>query len=311
MTFRKAEIKVVGVGGGGGNAVNRMIECGVAGVEFIALNTDNQVLEASSAVHRIKLGEDLTKGIGAGGNPDVGRDAAEESKDEIRNLLRGADMVFITAGMGGGTGTGAAPIVARIARDLGALTVGIVTKPFRFEGPKRASNAARGLEELKGYVDTMIVIPNERLLLATDRKATVKEAFTLADDTLRQGVQGIADIITVPGLINVDFADVQTVIANAGTAIMGIGEASGEHRAEAAARAAISSPLIETELQGAKRVLLNITGGHDMMLSEVSAVSEIILEATDKHDANIIFGAVVDERMHGSLKVTVVATGLN
>jgi cell division protein FtsZ len=288
-----------------------MIECGVGGVEFIAANTDNQVLDTSAATRRIRLGSDLTRGVGAGGNPDVGRDAAEESKEEIRAALKGADMVFVTAGMGGGTGTGAAPIIAKLAREMGALTVAIVTRPFRFEGPRRAHNASSGLEELTPYVDTIIVIPNERILDNATKKATVTEAFTMADDILRQGVQGITDILTMPGLINVDFADIKSVVQDAGNALMGMGEASGERRAEVSARQAISSPLVEAEIRSAQRVLLNVTGGSDITLSEINEIAEIVLETTDRKDANIILGAVVDERMTGTIKVTVVATGLN
>lgn len=309
MANQQAKIKVVGVGGGGSNAVDRMIECGVTGVEFLAMNTDLQVLSQSAADVKIQLGENLTKGLGAGGDPEKGKIAAEESKPEIRKALEGADMVFVTAGMGGGTGTGGAPIVAEIARDLGALTVSVVTKPFVFEGPRRARAAIEGIDELSDRSDTIIIIPNDRLLCIADKKATLMETFRMADDVLRQGVQGISDIITIPGMINVDFADVKTVIANAGSALMGIGCGLGENRAVDAAQAAISSPLLETSINGAKGILFNITGGMDLTLAEVTEAAEIIFNASDKHDANIIFGAVVDEKYEGTVQVTVLATG--
>jgi cell division protein FtsZ len=306
-----AVIKVVGIGGGGTNAVNRMIECGVNGVDFVAMNTDLQVLQMAAAEERLQLGEDLTKGLGAGGDPEVGRSSADESKQEIKRVLEGADMVFITAGMGGGTGTGAAPVVADIARELGALTVGVVTKPFSFEGPRRCRSAEEGIEALRDKVDTIITIPNDRLLSVTEKKATLMEAFRMADDVLRQGVQGISDIITIPGMINVDFADVKAVVADAGSALMGIGFASGENRAIEAANAAINSPLLEATIDGAKGVLLNITGGTDLTLGEVYDAAEVISKATDQRDANIIFGTVIDPKFDGSVQVTVLATGFD
>ncbi|HHZ19915.1 MAG TPA: cell division protein FtsZ [Firmicutes bacterium] len=303
-----ASIKVVGVGGGGSNAVNRMIEKGLKGVEFIAINTDAQALLRSNAEHRLRIGDKLTRGLGAGANPEIGRAAAEESKDEVRALLEGADMVFITAGMGGGTGTGAAPVIANIARELGALTVGVVTKPFLFEGRIRTAQAEEGVAALKDNVDTMITIPNERLLQVVEKNTSVLEAFRVADDVLRQGVQGISDLIAVTGLINVDFADVKTIMTNAGSALMGIGVAKGENRAIDAARAAVSSPLLETSIEGAKGVLLNITGSSDLRIFEVNDAATIITEAADP-DANIIFGAVIDENLGDEIRVTVIATG--
>ncbi|NLY56470.1 MAG: cell division protein FtsZ [Firmicutes bacterium] len=308
LTQQFAKIKVVGVGGGGSNAVNRMIAANLKGVEFIALNTDAQALNLSNAHYQLKIGERLTKGLGAGSNPDIGREAAEESRDEIRELLADADMVFITAGMGGGTGTGAAPVVAEVAREIGALTVGVVTKPFSFEGRRRMIQAERGVAELKSRVDTLITIPNDRLLQVVEKKTSVLEAFKVADDVLRQGVQGISDLITIPGLINLDFADVKTIMSNAGSAIMGIGVRSGEHRAAEAANAAISSPLLEASIQGAKGVLLNITGGLDLGLFEVNEAAGIIAQAADP-EANIIFGAVIDESMKDEVRVTVIAAG--
>lgn len=309
MANQQARIKVVGVGGGGSNAVDRMIECGVTGVEFLAMNTDLQVLNQSAADVKIQLGENLTKGLGAGGDPEMGKKAAEESKPEIRKALEGADMIFVTAGMGGGTGTGGAPVVAEIAKDLGALTVSVVTKPFIFEGPRRSRAAGEGIAELSDRSDTIIVIPNDRLLCIADKKATLMETFRMADDVLRQGVQGISDIIIIPGMINVDFADVKAVIANSGTALMGIGRGLGENRAVDAAQAAISSPLLETSINGAKGILFNITGGMDLTLAEVTDAADIIYNASDKHDANIIFGAVVNEKYEGTVQVTVLATG--
>lgn len=303
-----ASIKVVGVGGGGSNAVNRMIEKDLKGVEFIAINTDAQALLRSNAEHRLRIGDKLTRGLGAGANPEIGRAAAEESKDEVRALLEGADMVFITAGMGGGTGTGAAPVIANIARELGALTVGVVTKPFLFEGRIRTAQAEEGVAALKDNVDTMITIPNERLLQVVEKNTSVLEAFRVADDVLRQGVQGISDLIAVTGLINVDFADVKTIMTNAGSALMGIGVAKGENRAIDAARAAVSSPLLETSIEGAKGVLLNITGSSDLRIFEVNDAATIITEAADP-DANIIFGAVIDENLGDEIRVTVIATG--
>ncbi len=306
-----AKIKVVGIGGGGTNAVNRMIECGVTGVGFLAMNTDAQVLAMSSADERLQIGENLTKGLGAGGDPEIGRNAAEESKQDIKKALEGADMVFITAGMGGGTGTGAAPIVAQISKELGALTVAVVTKPFSFEGPRRARTAEEGIDSLRDKVDTIITIPNDRLLAVTEKKATLIEAFRMADDILRQGVQGISDIITIPGMINVDFADVKAVMADAGSALMGIGYATGDNRAVEAAQAAISSPLLESSIEGARGVLFNITGGPDLTLSEVYEAADVIFKTSDERDANIIFGTVINERMEGAVQVTVLATGFD
>ena len=306
-----AVIKVVGIGGGGTNAVNRMIECGLGGVSFVAMNTDLQVLNNTVAEHKLQLGDSLTKGLGVGGDPEVGRNAAEESKQEIKRSLEGADMVFVTAGMGGGTGTGAAPIVAEIARELGALTVGVVTKPFSFEGPRRARAADEGIEALRDKIDTIVVIPNDRLLDVTEKKSTLLEAFRFADDILRQGVQGISDIITIPGYINVDFADVKAVMSDAGSALMGIGMATGENRAVEAAQAAIASPLLETSIDGARGVLLNITGGTDLTLSEVYEAAEVIFKATDENEANIIFGTVISDRFDGGVQVTVIATGFD
>src|SRR5688572_12039981 len=304
-----AVIKVVGVGGGGMNAVNRMMESGLTGVEFIAMNTDAQALDLSLAPTRLQVGEALTKGLGVGGNPEVGRNAAEESRQDIKKLLEGADMVFITAGMGGGTGTGAAPIVAEIARDAGALTIGVVTKPFSFEGPRRARLAEEGVAGLRTRVDTSIVIPNDRLLTVAERRAKLVDAFRMADDILRQGVQGVSDIITIPGLMNVDFADVKTIMTNAGTAIMGIGHASGDNRAAEAAEQAIASPLLETSIDGARGVLLNITAGTDLTLDELYEASNVVSRATDAEDAFIIMGCVIDDSMGDDVRVTVLATG--
>ena len=305
-----AEIKVIGVGGGGNNAVNRMITAGLKGVDFVAINTDAQAINLSRAGHKVQIGLKLTKGLGAGANPEVGSKAAEESREELINVLKGADMVFVTAGMGGGTGTGAAPIVAEIAKELGALTVGVVTRPFTFEGRKRAMQAEKGIAELKSKVDTLITIPNDRLLQVVDKHTTIHEAFRIADDVLRQGVQGISDLIAVPGLINLDFADVKTIMRNTGSALMGIGTATGENRAADAARKAISSPLLETSIEGAQGVLLNITGGQNLTLFEVNEASEIIAEAADP-EANIIFGAVIDESLKEEVRVTVIATGFD
>ena len=303
-----ATIKVIGVGGGGGNAVNRMVEAGLRGVEFIAINTDAQALLNAKADTRLRIGDHLTRGLGAGGNPEIGLKAANESKDEIIAILSGADMVFVTAGMGGGTGTGAAPFIAGLAREMGILTVAVVTKPFSFEGKIRISQAEQGLINLRGSVDTLITIPNERLLQVVDRNTPVIEAFRLADDILRQGVQGISDLITVSGLINVDFADVRTIMSDAGSALMGIGMASGEKRAVEAARAAINSPLQEATIDGAKGVLLNITGGKNLGLFEVNDAAAVITESAEP-DANIIFGAVIDQSMEDEVRVTVIATG--
>jgi cell division protein FtsZ len=307
---RYAAIKVVGVGGGGSNAVNRMISAGLRGVEYVAVNTDAQALALSSADKKIHIGAKVTKGLGAGGDPVIGRQAAEESKDELRDTLAGADMVFITAGMGGGTGTGGAPIIAELARELGALTIGVVTRPFSFEGKRRGSAADDGIKGLKQKVNTLITIPNDRLLQIIDRQATVIEAFRTADDVLRQGVQGVSDLITIPGLINLDFADVRTVMAEAGSALIGIGVASGEDRATKAAQSAINSPLLETSMQGARGVIINVTGGTDMGLLEVSEAAQIVREAADA-DANIIFGAVIDEKARDELRITVIATGFD
>ena len=306
-----AKIKVIGCGGGGTNAVNRMIDAGLTGVEFIAMNTDSQVLDISAADYKLQLGENLTRGLGAGGNPEVGRNAAEESKSDIKKSLEGADMVFITAGMGGGTGTGSAPVIAEIAKDLGILTVAVVTKPFKFEGPRRSRLADEGVDNLKDKVDTVIIIPNDRLLGVVEKRATLVEAFKEADDVLRQGVQGISDIITIPGIINVDFADVRAIMLNAGTALMGIGVASGDHRAVDAAQAAIASPLLETSIEGARAALINITGGPDMTLAEVHEATELIQQATDAEDANIIFGIVQDPNMKDEVRITVLATGFD
>ncbi len=307
---RYATIKVVGVGGGGSNAVNRMIHAGLRGVEFIAVNTDAQALALSNADRKIHIGAKITKGLGAGGDPAIGRQAAEESRDELYEVLQGSDMVFITCGMGGGTGTGGAPVIAAIAREVGALTIGVVTKPFTFEGRRRMTTAEEGIRALKQQVNTLITIPNDRLLQIVDKSVTMIEAFRVADDVLRQGVQGIADLITVPGLINLDFADVRTVMAEAGAALIGIGVASGENRAVRAAQAAISSPLLETSMDGARGVLFNVTGGLDLGLLEVSEAAEIIQKAADP-DANIIFGAVIDEKLEGEVRITVIATGFD
>lgn len=305
-----ANIKVIGVGGGGNNAVNRMISAGVKGVEFIAVNCDAQALLLSKAPTRIQIGEKLTKGLGAGANPEIGEKAAEESRDQILDALKGADMVFVTAGMGGGTGTGAAPIVAECAREVGALTVGVVTKPFSFEGKRRMNQAENGIVNIKEKVDTLITIPNDRLLQVIDRRTSMLEAFRIADDVLRQGVQGISDLIAVPGLVNLDFADIKTVMSNAGSALMGIGMAKGDDGARAAAEAAIKSPLLEASIEGARGVLFNITGGAELSLFDVTEASNIITEAVDP-EANIIFGAVIDENLKDEIRVTVIATGFN
>ncbi len=304
----RACIKVVGVGGGGSNAVNRMIESGMNGVEFWVMNTDAQVLEMAHTDKRLQLGQKITRGLGAGGNPAIGQKAAEESRDDIVASLEGSDMVFITAGMGGGTGTGAAAVVAGIARDMGSLTVGVVTRPFTFEGRRRSQQAAQGLESLKEAVDTLIVIPNDKLLEVVERRTSMHEAFRIADEVLLRGVQGISDIITVPGMINVDFADVKAVMSLAGSAIMGIGTGSGEGRAVEAAKSAMNSPLLETSIEGASGVIFNVTGGPDMTLHEVNEAAEIIYQNVDK-DANIIFGSVIDERIQGEIQITVIATG--
>lgn len=305
-----AAIKVIGVGGGGNNAVNRMINAGLKGVEFLSVNTDAQALNLSRAAQKVQIGIKLTKGLGAGANPEIGAKAAEESRDELMQALKGADMVFVTAGMGGGTGTGGAPIVAEVAKEAGALTVGVVTRPFSFEGRKRAMQAEKGIAELKSKVDTLIVIPNDRLMQVVDKHTTIQEAFRIADDVLRQGVQGISDLIAMPGFINLDFADVKTIMMNTGSALMGIGQAAGENRAAEAARKAISSPLLETSIEGARGVLLNITGGSDLTLFEITEASEIIAEAADP-EANIIFGAVIDDNLKDEIRVTVIATGFD
>ena len=303
-----ATIKVIGVGGAGNNAVNRMIEAGIRNVEFIAVNTDRQTLNESKANSKIQIGEKLTRGLGAGANPDIGAQAAEESRAEIAEVLKGADMVFVTAGMGGGTGTGAAPIVAATAKELGILTIGVVTKPFTFEGKKRLAQAERGVTSLKGKVDTLVVIPNDKLLQVIDRKTSMVEAFRMADDVLRQGVQGISDLISVPGVINLDFADVRTIMLNQGMAHMGIGCASGENRAEDAAKQAIQSPLLETSIEGARGIIINITGGSDMGLHEANTAAELVQRSADP-EANIIFGTVIDDSMGDELQITVIATG--
>nr|WP_246039093.1 cell division protein FtsZ [Dictyobacter alpinus] len=305
-----AQIRVIGVGGGGSNAVNRMIQAGMTGIEFIAINTDAQALLLTEAPHRIRIGDKLTRGLGAGGNPGVGMKAAEENAEDIYEALKGSDMVFITAGMGGGTGTGASPVVAQIAREVGALTVGVVTRPFTFEGKKRLLSAEEGINNLKQHVDTLITVPNDRLLQVADKRTPLADAFRLADDVLRQGIQGISDLITVPGLINLDFADVKTIMSAAGSALMAIGEATGESRAIDAAHIAISSPLLDIDISGARGVLFNITGGMDMTLFEVNEAADIISQAAHP-EANIIFGAVQDANYEGKVKITVIATGFD
>jgi cell division protein FtsZ len=305
-----ATIKVIGVGGGGNNAVNRMIEHGVQGVEFIAVNTDAQALNLSKAEIKMQIGAKLTRGLGAGANPEVGKKAAEESKEQLEEVLSGADMVFVTAGMGGGTGTGAAPVIAQIARDLGALTVGVVTRPFTFEGKKRSNQASGGIGSMKEAVDTLIVIPNDRLLEIVDKSTPMLEAFREADNVLRQGVQGISDLIATPGLINLDFADVKTIMSNKGSALMGIGVAAGENRAAEAAKKAINSPLLETSIDGAQGVLMNITGGMNLSLYEVQEAADIVATATDQ-EVNMIFGSVINENLKDEIIVTVIATGFN
>ncbi|MDU1442439.1 MAG: cell division protein FtsZ [Clostridium cochlearium] len=303
-----AQIKVIGCGGGGNNAVNRMIEEGLKNVEFIAVNTDKQALMLSQASQKIQIGDKLTKGLGAGANPEIGQKAAEESSEEIAQAIKGADMVFITAGMGGGTGTGAAPVIAEIAKSMEILTVGVVTKPFPFEGRKRMLHAEMGVQNLKDSVDTLVTIPNERLLSIVDKKTTLMESFKLADDVLRQGVQGISDLITIPGLVNLDFADVKTIMTDRGLAHMGVGRGNGDNRAQEAAKQAISSPLLETSIVGATGVLLNITGGSDLGLLEINEAAEVVQQAADP-DANIIFGAVIDENLKDEIRITVIATG--
>lgn len=303
-----AQIKVIGVGGGGGNAVNRMITEGLGGVEFITVNTDNQALTLSKAKTRVRIGDKLTRGLGAGGNPEIGRKAAEESSDDLYEVLRGADMVFIAAGMGGGTGTGAAPIVAQIAKELGALTIGVVTRPFTFEGSRRGQFASEGIENLKSQVDTLIVIPNDRLLQMADKRATLQQAFSLADDVLRQGIQGISELITVPALINLDFADVRTIMSEGGAALMAVGHAEGDDRARKAAELAINSTLLDVTIDGARGILFNITGGTDLTLFEINEAAAIIKESAHP-DVNLIFGAQIDESLGDEVRITVIATG--
>jgi len=303
-----AVIKVAGVGGGGTNAVNRMVDAGLTGVEFIAVNTDAQALMMCDADVKLHIGSTATRGLGAGADPAVGLAAATESRDELKEALKGADMVFVTAGEGGGTGTGGAPVLAELARELGALTVGVVTKPFAFEGRKRAQQADMGIQNLRDRVDTLIVIENDRLLQVVEKRTSVVDAFRMADDVLRQGVQGITDLITVPGLVNLDFADVKTIMRDAGSALMGIGAASGDNRAAEAARAAVSSPLLETSIEGATGILLNITGGPEIGLFEVNEAAEVVTSAADQN-ANVIFGAVIDDALGDEVRVTVIATG--
>ncbi len=305
-----ARIKVIGVGGGGSNAVNRMIEEGMTGVEFVAVNTDAQALLLSNAPKRVRIGDKLTRGLGAGGNPEVGQKAAEESAEELYEVVRGADMVFIACGMGGGTGTGAAPVVAQVARESGALTIGVVTRPFTFEGSRRLQSSESGINRLKDFVDTLIVIPNDRLLQIVDKRASLKDSFRMADDVLRQGIQGISELITVPGLINLDFADVRTIMKEGGAALMAIGRATGEDRARVAAEQAISSQLLDVTIDGARGILFNVTGGSDMTLFEVNQAAAIIKE-TAHPDVNLIFGAVIDPNLGDEIRVTVIATGFD
>ncbi|OGH16232.1 MAG: cell division protein FtsZ [Candidatus Levybacteria bacterium RIFCSPHIGHO2_02_FULL_37_10] len=311
QTTNFAKIRVIGIGGAGNNALNSMIsQSQIQGVDFVAINTDAQALLMCQAATKIQIGDNLTKGLGSGGNPEIGKQAAEESVEKIKDIIDGSDMVFLTAGMGGGTGTGASPIIAKVAKEVGALTVCVVTKPFTFEGTRRMVNAEDGIENLKDKLDTLIVIPNQRILDVVDRKLSLIEAFKVADSVLTQGVQGISDLITVPGLINVDFADVRTIMTDAGSALMGIGSGVGENRAQTAARSAISSPLLEISMDGARGVLFNIIGGQDLTMSEVDEAAKIIASAADP-DANIIFGATIDETMHDQMKITVVATGFD
>jgi cell division protein FtsZ len=305
-----AKIKVMGVGGGGCNAVNRMIESEVTGIEFWAINTDAQALERALAPQKLQIGQKITKGLGAGGNPAIGQKAAEESREEIAHALENTDLVFITAGMGGGTGTGAAAIAAEVAKEMGCLTVGVVTRPFTFEGRRRTTQAEEGISALRSRVDTLITIPNNQLLTVISPETPIQQAFCIADDILRQGVQGISDIITIPGLINVDFADVRAIVADAGSALMGIGVSSGKSRAREAAATAVSSPLLDASIHGAKGVVMNITGGYDLTLHEVNAAAESVYEVVDR-DANIIFGAVIDDSMEGDIRITVIATGFD
>jgi cell division protein FtsZ len=311
QTTNFAKIRVMGIGGGGGNALNSMIsQSSIQGVDFISVNTDAQALLLNHAATKVQIGEELTKGLGSGGNPEVGQQAAEESYEKLKDILQGTDMVFLTAGMGGGTGSGATPVIARAAKEVGALTVAVVTKPFVFEGTRRAVAADEGIEELKDKVDTLITIPNQRILDVVDKKLSLLEAFKVADSVLTQGVQGISDLITMPGLINVDFADVRTIMQNAGSSLMGIGTGVGENRAQAAARSAIASPLLEISMEGARGVLFNVIGGEDLTMSEVDEAAKIIASAADS-DANIIFGATIDESMRDQMKITVIATGFD
>lgn len=311
QTSNFAKIRVIGVGGGGGNAIASMIHNNtIQGVDFVAINTDAQALLRNPASTKVQIGENLTKGLGSGGDPEIGRQAAEESAEKIKDMLEGSDMVFLTCGMGGGSGTGATPVVAKVAKEVGALTVAVVTKPFTFEGTRRMVAAEEGIENLKDKVDTLIVIPNQRIMDVVDRKLSLLEAFKVADSVLGQGVQGISEIITMPGLVNVDFADVRTIMSNAGSALMGIGTGIGENRAQAAARAAIASPLLEVTMDGARGVLFNIVGGNDLTMTEVDEAAKIISSSADP-DANIIFGATIDETMHDQIRITVVATGFD
>ena len=311
QTTNFAKIRVMGVGGGGSNALNSMIsQSTIQGVDFIAVNTDAQSLLLNQSATKLQIGEDLTKGLGSGGNPDIGRDAAEESYEKIKEMIDGTDMLFLTSGLGGGTGSGATPVISRAAKEVGALTVAIVTKPFAFEGTRRMVTAEDAIEELRDKVDTLIVIPNQRILDVVDKKLSLLEAFKVADSVLTQGVQGISDLITLPGLVNVDFADVRTIMANAGSALMGIGTGVGENRAQAAARAAVASPLLEISMDGARGVLFNIIGGPDITMNEVDEAAKIIASAADP-DANIIFGATIDDSMHDQIKITVIATGFD
>ncbi len=305
-----AQIKVIGVGGGGGNAINRMIQEGIQGVEFIAVNTDAQALMLSEAPVRVRIGDKLTKGLGSGGDPKVGEQAAEESAEELKEVMKGADMIFITAGLGGGTGTGATPVIARLARETGALTIGVVTKPFSFEGSRRRQLSEEGHERLKEHVDTLIVIPNDRLLQIVDKRASVQEAFATADDVLRQGIQGISELITIPGLINLDFADVRSIMSEGGAALMAIGSGRGDNRAQQAAEEAIHSQLLDISIDGARGILFNVTGSEDMSLFEVNEAAEIV-RRTAHPEANIIFGAVIDPSLNDTLRITVIATGFD
>ncbi len=311
QTTNFAKIRVIGIGGGGSNAINSMITgSSIQGVDFVSINTDAQALLLNPATTKVQIGENMTKGLGSGGDPEIGRQAAEESAEKLKDMIEGSDMVFLTAGMGGGTGSGATPIIAKIAKEVGALTVAVVTKPFTFEGTRRMVAAEEGIEQLKDKVDTLIVIPNQRIMDVVDRKLSLLEAFKVADSVLTQGVQGISELITVPGLINVDFADVRTIMSNAGSALMGIGTGIGENRAQAAARSSIASPLLEISMDGARGVLFNIIGGPDLTMSEVDEAAKIISAAADP-DANIIFGATIDESMHDQIRITVVATGFD